>query len=177
MKVAQAVAGRSLPVLAMALFFYLFAPAVKAGDILHPVNPSGRSEFSFKDLSGVPIAVTVTQLKLSESYPYRDALLWGGDVGRLPQSVVSGIQIQKNHESVFIPLSAYSDLGDVKSVSFEAVTRGFRVSLRGGNTAASYDATLFFEGRVLTGREVRLRELPDERWEKSTYGFPVRTEQ
>ena len=73
---------------------------------------------------------------------------------------------------IFVPLSAFGDLGDVMSVSFSSIARGFRVSFHGGNTAASYDATLLFERGVLLRREVRLRELPDERWEKARYGFP-----
>jgi len=178
MKVSKAAIGWFLSVFfALTLFCCLFTSSVSAGDVLHSVNPTGRTEFSFKDASGAPIAVSLTLLQLDNSYPYRDALLWGGDVGQLPRSVVTGMQIQKNNKTIFIPLSAYSDLGDVKFVSFGAMPHGFRVSLHGGNTATSYDATLFFDGLALIRREVRLRELPEESWERTLYESPSRAEQ
>jgi hypothetical protein len=164
-------------VFGLLLFFSLLVSPVIARDVLHAVNPAGSTPLSFKDVSGGLIKVTVTQSKLDSSYPYRNALLWGGDKGALPQSIVSGIEIQKDNETIFVPLSAYGDLGDVKSVSFNALARGFRVSLHGGNTAASYDATLFFERGLLTRRDVRLRELPDARWEKTMYAFPRRAQE
>lgn len=148
-----------------------------AGDVLYPLNPIGRTEASFKDRNGASISVAVTLLRLEDAYPYRDALLWGGDVGRLPGSVVSGLEIHKDKTTIFVPLSAYGDLGDAKFVSFQALPHGFRISLHGGNTAASYDANLFFKGPVLIKREVRLRELPDETWERTMYGFPSRSDE
>lgn len=160
------------------LFFIpLVSPPLFADDVLHTVNPGGSSELSCKDVNGARINLTVTQLQLDSSYPYRAALLWGGDIGSLPMSIVSAIRIQTDKRTIFVPLSAYGDLGDVKSVSCNPIPRGFRMSLHGGNTAASYDATLYFERGFLVRRDVRLRELPDERWEKTTYAFPKRTQE
>ena len=150
----------------------LLASPTFARDVLHALNPAGATEVSFKDASGHLIVVTVTESKLDSSYLYHNAILWGGDVGVLPQSVVSELRIRMDQKLIFVPLSAFGDLGDVMSVSFSSIARGFRVSFHGGNTAASYDATLLFERGVLLRREVRLRELPDERWEKARYGFP-----
>jgi len=154
------------------LLFHLLASPTFASDVIHPLNADGATELSFKDASGEAIVVTIKQSKLDGSYFYRNALLWGGDVGAPPQSAVSDFQVRRGKQAMFVPLSAYGDLGDVMSMSFGLIARGFRVSLHGGNTAASYDATLFFERGVLVRREVRLRELPDERWEKTLYGFP-----
>ena|ERR1700722_61431 len=159
---------RLLPLVAL-----LVSPTI-ARDVLHAVNPEGGTDLSFKDASGGLIDVTVTQSRLDGSYPYHDALLWGGDIGVLPKSIVIAIQIQKDKRSILVPISAYGDLGDVKSMSYSPMANGFRVSLHGGNTASSYDASLYFERGVLTRREVRLRELPNERWEKSSYTFPTR---
>lgn len=153
-------------------FCCLLLPPVFAHDVLHAIKPVGSTELSFNDARSGLIRVTILQSGLGDSYPYLDALLWGGDVHALPQHFVSEIQIQSNNKPIFIPLSAYSDLGDVMSVSFGSSTRGFRVSLHGSDTARSYDATLYFERGLLIRREARLRELPDERWEKTTYGLP-----
>ena len=160
-----------LQALCLLLFFFLVPPAF-AGDVLHALKAVGSTELSFKDMTGGLIRVTITQSQLDSSYPYRGPLLWGGDTQALPQRVVSSIKIQKDNKGMFVPLSAYADLGDAMSVSFDSIKDGFRVSLHGGNTATSYDATLFFERGFLRRREVRLRELPDDRWEKTTYAFP-----
>jgi hypothetical protein len=153
------------------LFALPLCPA-SAGDVLHAVQAVGSTELTFRDVSGEQVELTVTQSAVGASFIYHDALLWGGDIGRLPKSVVSALQIQRDKHVIYVPLSAYGDLGDVKSVSFASTSRGFRVALHGGNTAASYDATLHFERGVLTRRDVRLRELPDERWEKTMYVLP-----
>jgi hypothetical protein len=152
----------------------LLASPVLARDALHPVNRTGSTELSFKDMRGDSVRVTVIQSKLEGSYLYHGALLWGGDIDVFPESVVSALQIQTEKKTILIPLSAYGDLGDVMSVSFGSRPNGFRVSLHGGNTASSYDATLFFERGILSAREVRLRELPDERFEITKYAFPAR---
>jgi len=99
---------------------------------LHAVNPTGSTELSFNDVSGGPITVTGHTIKVGPVLIPTASTIVGGDIGRLPQSVVSAIQIQKGKETIFVPLSAYGDLGDVKSVSFNPMARGFRVSLHGG---------------------------------------------
>jgi hypothetical protein len=63
--------------------------------------------------------VEILQAKLDPSSPYKDALFWGGDVGEPPQTVLTSIQILQNKKAVFVTLSAYSDLGDVKFASLE----------------------------------------------------------
>jgi hypothetical protein len=153
-------------------FCCLLLPPVFAHDVLHPLNPVGSTELSFDDSRSGSIRVTILQSELGDSYSYADALLWGGDVHALPQHFVHEIRIQRNNKPIYIPLSAYGDLGDVMSVSFGSSTHGFRLSLHGSDTARSYDATLYFERGVLIRRDVRLRELPGERWEKTTYGSP-----
>ncbi|MEA3197013.1 MAG: hypothetical protein QOF32_1065, partial [Gammaproteobacteria bacterium] len=89
----------------------------------------------------------------------------------------SGALIQETiwmGDTIFVPLSAYSDLGDVKSASLDPTTHGFTLNLHGGNTATSYDATLIFDQERLMSRTVTLREFPERR-ERDSYSFPKRS--
>ncbi len=98
--------------------------------------------------------------------------MWGGDVGEPPETVLTLIQVSQNKKPVFVRLSAYGDLGDVKFASLEPTKEGFALHLHGGNTATSYDATFSFSHGYLNTRTVRGREFPDEAWEKTRYSFP-----
>jgi hypothetical protein len=152
----------------------LLATAVVAAEALFPLNTEGKTELSFKTAGGNVVQVTVNQIKLDTSYPYKGALFWGGDVGEPPQTVLSSVNVQEDNKTVFVPLSTYSDLGDVKAASFKSTKAGFELTFHGGNTAASYDAYLTFEDGYLKSRIVRLRELPEERWDRTSYSFPRR---
>ena len=130
-----------------------------AAEAVHVIKPEGRTDVIFTRLGGNVVRVTLWQTKVGSAYPYKDALLWGGDVGELPKIVLSSIQIQDGNETVFMPLSAYGDLGDVRSASLDSTTQqGFTLNLHGGDTAASYDAALNFERGYLVRRTVVLRE-------------------
>ena len=143
-----------------------------AADLLSAMKPEGSTELTYKAPNGNIVRVEILQTKLDSSFPYKDALLWGGDVGEPPQTVLTSIQISQNKKPVFVTLSAYSDLADVKFASLEPTKEGFALHLRGGNTATSYDATFNFSHGYLSTRTVRGREFPDERWEKTRYSFP-----
>jgi hypothetical protein len=146
---------------------------VTAAETLSPVKTKGDTEITYKTPSGNTIRIAISQTKLdAPSFPYKGALLWGGDVGEPPQTVVRSIQIIQNRKAILVPLSAYSDLGDVKFASIEPAKEGFTLRVHGGNTATSYDVTFAFSQGYLRTRTVRNREFPDERWEKTQFSFP-----
>lgn len=145
-----------------------------AVEVLQTVALEGNTELRLDRLAGRSLTVVITQARIAGSYPYKDALLWGGDVGELPKTVITAIRIDYGGEAVFVPVSAFGDLGDVQRASLTPERRGFALRLHGGNTAASYDATLRFDYSYITSRTVRLREFPDQSWEKTTFSFPKR---
>lgn len=150
---------------------------VQAGavEVSQPVVPEGNTELKLDRVAGRSLNVVISQSRIRESYPYKEALLWGGDVGELPRTVMTGIRIDYGKEAVFVPVSAFGDLGDVQRASLAPEGRGFVLRLHGGNTAAAYDATLRFDRGFITSRTVRLREFPDQRWDKTTFAFPRRS--
>lgn len=151
------------------------AAQAAATGVSHAVAPEGNTELKLDRLAGRSLTVIISQAKIGDSYPYKDALLWGGDVGELPRTVMTAIRIDYGGEAVFVPISAFGDLGDIQRASLTVVRKGFILHLHGGNTAASYDATLRFDHGFITSRTVRLREFPDQTWEKTTFSFPRRS--
>lgn len=170
----QSLKARSALLLASLACTVLVAVAARAAEAVSEAKPEGSTELRLT-LSGRSVQVVLWLTHIGTGYPYKDALLWGGDVGELPQRIVSSIEIHDGAEMVFVPLSAYGDLGDVKSASLEPTSHGFVLNLHGGNTAASYDARLTFEADYLVARTVTLREFPKQRREDTRYSFPKRT--
>jgi len=141
-------------------------------ETLHPVKMEGVTELALKRRDGSAIIVSLVQAKIGDSYPYKDALLWGGDVGQLPKTILTAISVQDRREKITVPLSAYSDLGDVKSASVQGLAQGFTVSVHGGDTAGAYDALLRFSHGRISERIVSSREFPDQAVERTHYSFP-----
>jgi hypothetical protein len=104
-------------------------------ETLSAIKSEGTTELTYKAPSRNIIRVEISQVKIESSFPSKDALLWGGDVGESPETVLTLIQVSQNKKPVFVRLSAYSDLGDVKFASLEPTKEGFALHLHGGNTA------------------------------------------
>lgn len=165
----------SLKLLFLALAFSL--PVAKfaiahADENLIPVNAQGSTHLS---LANERISVTISVKKLGRTFPYDNALFWGGDLGEPPPNFVSAIQIKDPNVDMFVPLSAYCDLGDVHRASIQETSRGFDLYLYGGDTATSYEAKLEFAGGFLVRRTVSLNEFPKTSREVTRYWFPPRT--
>lgn len=161
--------------LRMLLIMCLALPALgaRAAEPLQAVNPDGATKLGLKHPAA---SIILWTKKLGSTFPYKNALLWGGDVGELPEDVVSSIQVQAaSVGEIFVPLSAYADLGDVKFASLNPIANGFILGLHGGETATSYDAKLVFKNGFLVSRIITLRENPQESREETTYSFPKRT--
>jgi hypothetical protein len=166
-----------IPPWALALLscFVMIATTALARESTYVVNSEGHTELTLARPRGKDIHVVLWQAKARNSYPYKDAILWGGDVGELPHAVLSSVQIQEGGETVPLPLSAYGDLGDVESASLKLSPRGFALNLHGSDGAGCYNAILRFAQRNLVERNVSLCEFP-EVGEKSTYFFHKRSE-
>lgn len=136
----------------------------------------GVAKLSGQLTDGTSVEAVVQTVKLTSQYPYKGALIWGGDVRgsgnvQMPKSVISLIDLRIGNEKVFIPLSAYSDLGNPMQASLEKAGHGFKITITGGDTATSYKAVLIFDNEHIQRRRVSLGEFPDEVWEETVYSF------
>lgn len=96
---------------------------------------------------------------------------WGGEDIEPPQTVVSQLFVVVDGHDVFVPLSAFADLGSPRTVEVKVTGRGFDLIIAGGDASASYRALLTFEARELTRRRVQHGEFPKEAWEETRYRF------
>lgn len=165
------------PFRALALFACLVLTAVcaSAAGTTQATKPDGRTDLVLTRPGMKSVRVALWLTKIGNTFPYKDALLWGGDVDVLPQQVVSAVEVSDGDQMIFVPLSAYGDLGDVKLASLDPTARGFTLNLHGGATATSYDAKLSFEGGFLVSRSVAAREFPQQVREQTNYSFLKRT--
>lgn len=118
------------------------------------------------------VDASVETIRTPNEYIYSKAFMWGGDEATPPKSIVRTLTVSRNGEKVFIPVSAYSDLGTLRSISLNRVSeQRFQLVVRGGDAAGSYVATLEFKGKEIVRRKVLSGEFPKEVWEATTYSF------
>ena len=118
------------------------------------------------------VNVVVESIELPTEFTYRKAYMWGGDDTTPPKTIIKAITISSKGESIFIPLSAYSDLGNPRKISLSKLAvRGFRLLIIGGDAAGSYQAMLDFKANEISRRRVVSGEFPIEVWEETTYSF------
>lgn len=145
-------------------------PVGGAGFVDGVVNLSDRLS------DGTSIKVKVQKINRPSGYPYKDALMWGSDLPSLPPTVITKMEVQIGKDKTFIPLSAYSDLGDPGHVLLEKADRGFKLVITGGDAAGSYKAVLVFDRENIKRRKVMHGEFPDEVWQETVYSFISKTD-
>ncbi|MCC7201063.1 MAG: hypothetical protein IT393_00120 [Nitrospirae bacterium] len=132
---------------------------------------------------GTAVKIDMRTVKLTPQYPYAHAFMWGGDFESrseviMPKNVIAAINIQIGNEKMFVPLSAYSDLGNPYQASFEKTDRGFRLIIAGrGGTSTPYKAVLEFNNENIQRRRITLDIFPDEVWEETEYSFKSSTDE
>lgn len=120
----------------------------------------------------VNVSVMVTETP--KEYLHDKASMWGGDEGNLslPKKIIRSIDIIKNKQKIFIPFSAYADLGDPEHVALESLSaRRFRLIITGSDAGGSYRATLEFKNNEIFSRKVVSGEFPQDAWEETRYKF------
>ena len=101
---------------------------------------------------------------------------WGSDQ-KCPRKVIAALTVKMDKKAIFVPVSAYGDLANPGLIAVKPTRVGFEVSIRGGDAATAYSATLQFERdstaepAVLRVRTVRSGEFQDEAWEETRYHF------
>ena len=96
---------------------------------------------------------------------------WGSE-GKCPLSYVGYMEVSRGEVSVFVPMSAFSDLGTPRSVSIRKRGRASaEIVVNGGDAALSYQATFVIRAERLVERRVRSGEFPASAWERTTYSY------
>jgi hypothetical protein len=96
---------------------------------------------------------------------------WGAE-GNCPITAIAGLEVLFGGEKIFVPRSAFSDLGSPRTISVASTRMGFELTLVGGDAGASYTAKWKFTDRRLKSRLVEGSAFPDSAWEKTRFSFP-----
>ena len=147
----------------------LWSPVVRASAtedlILGPVS-------MMRVLSrGDTLRVTVTVVLQDTSVLWANRMWGGGEEDRLTRHVGT-IEVTRHGKQVWIPLSAYADLGQPRTLDFLSVTQGLGFVIRGGETGTGYEARFYLKKGALSRRRVELGELRDDVWEETRYSPP-----
>jgi hypothetical protein len=137
----------------------------------------GVARINARSPDGSPIEIMVSTTKYSPSFPYRAGYEWGADTTpsnpspAYPKSVITSVDVTVGKVKILIPLSAYSDLANPNTLTFETTSNGFRLIVVGGDAGGAYKAELYFEGKYIKRRKVASAEFPTEAWEETVYTF------
>jgi len=64
------------------------------------------------------VNVSVETIAPPHGYAYSKAYMWGGDETSPPRRIIKAITVLRNGQMIFVPLSAYADLGDPRKISW-----------------------------------------------------------
>lgn len=133
---------------------------------------SGVAKASLALATSDSVSVQVETIEPPSDFTYRNAYTWGGDETTPPKRIIKAITVLRNGESLFIPLSVYADLGSPRKISLlKLPSKGFRLTISGGDAAGSYDAMLDFKKNEIFRKRVVSAEFPKEVWEETIFSF------
>lgn len=124
--------------------------------------------------SGETVQVIVVVGLQEPASPWAERM-WGSDEGSPTTRHVIDLRIVWADSVVWVPLSAYADLGQPQSLEFGKAAKGVCFIVRGGETATGYEASFFVDKGVLVRRRVHDGEF-HEFFEETHYSGPVKTD-
>ena len=126
----------------------------------------------FEEFGHVKVRVLVASVQESQPCKAASSWRWGAE-NTCPKTFISAFQVKAGDKSIFVPISAFADLGNPRTVRIEPCKEKncFIVVVVGGDAATSYSARLEFKNNFLIKRLVRHGEFPSESWEETIYKF------
>jgi len=159
--------------IAIILFLVAICPLqVALAETVSITSPSTSLSISLPNSKAIRVELRTEDTPAG--YIYGNAYEWGGNNQGRPQTVVAGIDVYDGGNKTPVPLSAFADLGTPRIVKVQATgSNQFSLTIRGGDAAGAYTATLRFQGSALVARKVTSGEFPDQVWEETKYVFDV----
>lgn len=148
----------------LALLLGLASISSYADEALRP----GVSELRSGQRSGKPIIVRVNVA--SPSLERCAGWRWGAEA-ECPRLAVIELEVRVGADNIFVPRSAFADLGSPNRISLMTRKSGFDIVVHGGDAANSYVARLRFSKLEIKSRRVESGEFRDSAWENTTFSF------
>lgn len=121
----------------------------------------------------VLVKANVYSERYSSQLPLKYQFGWGTDQsGKIPPKyIVSLVEMIWGNESVWVPLSVYSDLTEPEKIELQVDHNNIILIIYGSDAGGAYQAELVFENAEIKYRKVSSGEFPDQAWEKTEYHF------
>ncbi len=156
---------------ALTAFSVAFAICFACSPIFADVSGEEKSELNCKLSDGTIAKVEVLKKTIDASYPYNKADLWGIEIGADSNKIISYFKVEINGKRIFVPLSAYADLGNPRDVGIRPDVSKFDILINGGQNEKSYLAVITFDFIGLLSKKVSSAESAGEVWEETIYTF------
>ena len=133
-------------------FFALFCPKVNGGSV-SAINPDGATT----------ITATVGKTRLDVVFHTSSVNVSQGDkiprfaqctYSKIPCVLTRQVKLLVNGEDLFLPRSAYADLGDIQSAQILLQGEKFELIVKGGDASEAYIAHILFDRRRVLGRRL-----------------------
>ena len=136
-----------------------------------------KDEITIDD--GKIISTIVRTIKKMDKFPYKKGMWWGQfqKKPRKELEIISDIEITIGKESVTVPLSAYSNLADPRSIKILKKIDKIYLVISGGGEGTGYKARLeimkfkHLKGYYVGKKKVFDRVFADDAWEETDYKF------
>jgi hypothetical protein len=94
--------------------------------------------------------------------------------GRAPCLLTESLKIAVNGKEIYVPYSAFADLGDMAQIKLQHSANRYTLTITGGDAAVAYIAKLVFDSTRVLERVVAPGEDSSQPSERTTYYSPKR---
>jgi hypothetical protein len=114
------------------------------------------------------LEITEAMLVVEKSNNVDPTGYWGAN-DNFPITYIKKLSLSVENSKFWIPVKAYSDLGNITMAEVKENQHAIVVIIRGGLASDAYYATFVFIDGKMRKRTVRSEQLPDQQWEKTTF--------
>jgi hypothetical protein len=130
----------------------------------------GVASVTATDHLGREFKATIRSIPTPIEFPYKHGFRWGAETSK-PERIIQSAEVRRSNSVIFVPLSAFADLGNPDSIRLEMDRKGFRILITGGDASTAYEATLTFNDDFVVRRKVASLSFPRTAWEETVYSY------
>ena len=116
-------------------------------------------------------SVEFSLIESNDNTLFNNASKWGVYGSSNNKKIFSNMIVTYNNEQHYVPLSAYSDMVDMRKYHLYPKIDGFGLIIEGSDTAEHYIANFIFKKGLLMRKEIRSGEFHDDVWEQIFYSY------
>jgi hypothetical protein len=134
--------------------------------------PLAAGSYAFKSAAGLNTEFSLIVIVGLPAVQHGNGWMWGAE-GTNNGTAIQNVVAKLGNESVFVPLSAYSDLANPSKIDLIRQGKVHVVVIRGGDASTAYTTRIRFKAGVVLDRSVASGEFSREVHEETKYHFNV----